>query len=56
MRNDDPMEINITKEPQYEVEEAVCVSRLLLGICWAIGMEAVLLMIAGIIYVCLVSK
>lgn len=53
---EEPFEINITEEPQYEVEEAVCVSRLLLPIAWAIGMEAVLLMIAGIIYVCVVSK
>lgn len=51
---EEPLEINITKEPQYEVEEAVNVGRILTGIAWGLAFEGLMLIIAAVVYVCLV--
>lgn len=51
---EEPFEINITKEPEYEVEEAVNVGRILTGICWGLAFEGLMLIIAAVVYACVV--
>lgn len=52
---EEPFEINITKEPQYEVEEGTILGRIMVGFFFGLCFDmVVLLIIAAVVYVCVV--